>query len=106
MLPHRGKLHLSGLHWDLCAAVFPSGTGNSMKLRELSAGYTDAARLLRRRLKLLRTRLHTCNDAQDRASLRWEISQLAEILTQCNDLADLTAHYYERGFYRDEKYTL
>ena len=77
-----------------------------MKLQELSAGYEAAAVLLRGRLKVLRARLRSCDDAQKRASLKWEISLLAEILTQCNELADLTAHYYERGYYRNEKYTL
>ena len=29
-----------------------------------------------------------------------------ELLTQMNELADLTAHYYDRGYWRDEKYTV
>ncbi len=77
-----------------------------MKLQELSAGYEAAAVLLRAKLKVLRARLRASDDAQKRASLKWEIALLAEILTQCNELADLTAHYYERGYYRNEKYTL
>ncbi len=77
-----------------------------MKLHELSAGYEASAVLLRGRLKLLRAHLRASDDAQKRASLKWEIALLADILTQCNELADLTAHYYERGYYRNEKYTL
>ena len=77
-----------------------------MKLHELSAGYEAAAVLLRAKLKGLRSRLRASDDAAERASLKWEISLLADILTQCNELADLTAHYYERGYYRNEKYTI
>ena len=77
-----------------------------MKLHELSAGYEAAAVRLRSKLKHLRARLRACDDAVERASLKWEIALLAEILTQCNELADLTAHYYERGYYRNEKYTI
>jgi hypothetical protein len=28
------------------------------------------------------------------------------MLTQMNELAELTAHYYERGYWRNAKYTL
>ena len=31
---------------------------------------------------------------------------LQQLLRQSHELADLTGHYYERGYYRNEKYTL
>lgn len=34
------------------------------------------------------------------------MNALSSVLTQMNELAELTAHYYEKGFYRDEKYSL
>lgn len=77
-----------------------------MKLCELSQGYWAAAQPLKRRLRELRKALKLCDDPVDRASLRHEIAQLSSIMTQCRDLADLTANYYERGYYRSEKYTL
>lgn len=77
-----------------------------MKLCELSGNYVAAADLLRKKLRPLRARLRQAETPQERAALRTEIAALAEILTQCNELADLTAHYYERGYYRNEKYTL
>jgi hypothetical protein len=86
--------------------AFSLGTGTPVKLHELSAGYEAAAVRLRARLRILRARLRTSDDPQKRASLKWEIALLADILTQCNELAELTAHYYERGYYRNEKYTL
>ena len=37
--------------------------------------------------------------------LKTRIAQMTPILTQLNELADLTEHYYERGYWRSEKYT-
>ena len=34
------------------------------------------------------------------------LAVLTAMQTQCYELAALTAHYYERSFYRNEKYTL
>lgn len=77
-----------------------------MKLAELSEGYLQAALLLREKLRLLRQELKGADDPQRRAVLRHEIALLSGIMTQCRELAELTAHYYERGYWRDEKYTL
>lgn len=77
-----------------------------MRLAELSEGYLAAAALLRRRLQELRLSLQAAQSPQERAALRHEIAALAPILTQCRELAELTAHYYERSYYRDEKYIL
>ncbi len=77
-----------------------------MKLSELSDGYRQAAIPLREKLRLLRQALKTADEPQRRAALRHEIALLAGILTQCRELAELTAHYYERSFWRDDKYTL
>lgn len=77
-----------------------------MKLAELSEGYLLSAELLRGRLRALRRALAAAETAERRAALRREIVMLASILTQCADLAELTAHYYERSFYRDKKYTI
>lgn len=77
-----------------------------MMLCQLSVGYCAAAVPLRARLKCLRCALKQCGSAAERSVLRYKIAQLSAILTQCRDLEALTAHYYERSFYRDEKYTL
>lgn len=77
-----------------------------MKLEELSAGYLQAAGLLRERLSQLRRALKTCDDPHGRAALRHRIARLSQMQNQCYELAELTAHYYERGFYRNERYTL
>lgn len=77
-----------------------------MRLEELSEGYRQAALPLREKLRLLRQALKAEDDALRRAALRHEIALLSGIMTQCRELAELTAHYYERGFWRNEKYTL
>lgn len=75
-------------------------------LAALAEGYLLSAELLRRKLRLLRVRLRAAEDPQERAALRHEIALLSPILTQCCELAELTTHYYERSFYRNEKYVL
>lgn len=77
-----------------------------MRLCELTAGYVAAAAPLRLRLRELRRQVRETDDPRRRAALRHEIATLSGILTQCRELAELTAHYYERSYYRNEKYTL
>ena len=76
-----------------------------MTLEELSETYREAAEPLRARLKQLRMELVTETNPQIAFSLKTRIAQMAPILTQLNELADLTEHYYERGYWRNEKYT-
>lgn len=77
-----------------------------MRLAALSEGYLQSALLLRARLSQLRREVRACPDAQGRAALRHRIAVLAAMQAQCYELAGLTAHYYERGYWRNEKYTL
>ena len=77
-----------------------------MTLAELSAGYQESARLLSRRLKELRRAIRKTDDPEEQWQLQRRIAELTPILTQMNELADLTAHYYDRGYWRNEKYTV
>ena len=77
-----------------------------MTLKELSAVYDYSASLLRRRIRYLRRELNMTEDPEERWHLKHRIAELTPILTQMNELADLTAHYYDRGYWRDEKYTV
>ena len=77
-----------------------------MTLAELSPGYEESARLLRQRMKELRSAIRSTADPEEKWHLQRRIAELTPILTQMNELADLTAHYYDRGFWRDEKYTV
>ncbi len=77
-----------------------------MTLQELSACYEAAAVPLRSRLKELRAMLAAAEDPEEIWHIKRRIAELTPMLTQMNELAELTAHYYDRGYYRSEKYTL
>ena len=77
-----------------------------MTLQELSLCYEAAAVPLRARLKFLRQAAAASNDAEEIWHLKRRIAELTPMLTQMNELAELTAHYYDRGYYRNEKYTV
>lgn len=77
-----------------------------MTLRELSEDYAYAAQLLRTRLRELRAALRREEDADQRRQLKFRIKQLTPMLQQMNELTELTAQYYERGYARNANYTL
>lgn len=77
-----------------------------MTMTELSRSYEESAVLLRNRLKHLRKTLDVCRDPEEIWHLKRRIAELTPILTQMNELSELTAHYYDRGYWRNEKYTV
>ena len=77
-----------------------------MTLQELSRCYEEAAVPLRDRLRFLRQAVAASEDADEIWHLKRRIAELTPMLTQMNELAELTARYYERGYYRNEKYTV
>lgn len=77
-----------------------------MSLKELSLSYEAAAVPLRARLRELRQALAAETDPEEAFRLQRRIAELTPMLTQVNELAELTAHYYERGYWRSDKYTL
>ena len=77
-----------------------------MTLQEISRCYEEAAVPLRARLRELRKMLETATDPEEIWHIKRRIHELTPMLTQMNELAELTAHYYERGYYRSEKYTV
>ena len=77
-----------------------------MTLQQMSAQYASSAQLLRDRLRLLRQMLRQEEDPEAQWHIRRRIAELTPILTQMNELTELMAHYYERGYYRSDKYTL
>ena len=77
-----------------------------MTLAELSRCYEEAAVPLRARLRELRMALAIAEDPDEVWHLKRRIADLTPMLTQMNELAELTAHYYDRGYYRSEKYTV
>lgn len=77
-----------------------------MTLQELSIGYRQAAVPLRLRLRELRLALAQAEDPEEIFRLKRRIAELTPMLTQVNELAELTACYYERGYWRNDKYTI
>ncbi len=77
-----------------------------MTLAQISADYRQSARLLSKRLHDLRQELAQARDSEEIWHLKRRIAQLTPMLTQMNELAELTEHYYERGYWRNKKYTL
>ena len=77
-----------------------------MTLQEISKCYEEAAVPLRQRLRELRKMLEKAQDPEEIWHIKRRIQELTPLLTEMNELAELTAHYYERGYYRSEKYTL
>ena len=77
-----------------------------MTLKEMRKCYRDAAIPLLQRLKLLRQMLAAAEDPEAVWRIIRRIAELTPLLTQMNELAELTERYYERGYYRNEKYTL
>ena len=77
-----------------------------MTLEEISRGYEAAAVPLRARLSELRRLLAEAGDPEEIWHIKRRIAELTPMLTEMNELAELTARYYERGYYRSEKYTL
>ena len=77
-----------------------------MTLAELSREYRNSARLLKIRMQQLRKAIHATDDADEQWRLQRRIAELTPILTQMNGLADLTEHYYDKGYWRSKKYTL
>ena len=77
-----------------------------MTLAELSAGYEASAVLLRARLSQLRRLADKAEDPEELWHLKRRIAELTPMLTQMNELTELTARYYERGYWRNAKYTL
>lgn len=77
-----------------------------MTLQELSLQYRAAAVPLRARLSQLRRELAAAQDPEEIWHLKRRIAELTPMLTEMNELAELTQRYYERGYYRGTKYTL
>ena len=77
-----------------------------MTLQELSRCYEEAAVPLRERLRELRYLLAAAEDPEEIWHYKRRIAELTPMLTQMNELAELTAHYYDRGYWRSEKYTV
>ena len=77
-----------------------------MTLRELSPAYRASAELLARRIRELQRSARATDDPVEKWHLRRRIAELRPMLEQTLELAELTEHYYDRGYWLSEKYTV
>ena len=77
-----------------------------MTLQEISREYRASGQLLSQRLRQLRQAARASGDAEERWRIRRRIARLTEMLTQTNELAELTERYYERGYQGNGKYRI
>lgn len=77
-----------------------------MKLAELSVGYRAEEAAIRRRIRALRRQARQVQDPQAQLALQRRIFRLQPLLRQAKALAELTEHYYERGYRRHDDYQL
>ncbi len=77
-----------------------------MTLYEMSFGYQQDAAQLRLRITALREQARQTRDAELARALRLRMAELEPLVRQSRELAQLTRRYYERGYYRSEKYTV
>ena len=72
-----------------------------MTLYQMSFVYREDALRFRMRITALREQAKAAPTKDER-----EHFKLQQLQRQSHELAELTRHYYERGYYRSEKYTL
>lgn len=77
-----------------------------MTLLELSVSYRASAAALHGRIAELRAAARAETDPEAARLLQRRMGELLPLWREMRELAQLTAHYYERGYYRNERYTL
>ncbi|MFR1232827.1 MAG: hypothetical protein ACLSCQ_04205 [Evtepia gabavorous] len=79
---------------------------DAMTLREMSVEYRAQAQALRGRMQELEKAWKQTKDPAERANLEGRIWTLEVLWRETRDQAVLLERYYERGYHRNEKYTL
>ena len=77
-----------------------------MTLYQMSFVYREDALRFRMRITALREQAKAAPTRDERGHFKRRILELQQLQRQSHELAELTHHYYERGYYRSEKYTL
>lgn len=77
-----------------------------MTLLEMSAVYADSAARLRLRITELQTAARREADPKIVRSLNQRVEILIPLLREMRELADLTAHYYDKRCCKHDKYIL
>ena len=75
-----------------------------MTLIEMSVTYRAGAEALRLRIRELKQKQQSQSDPEEIFRLTRRIAELEPLLREARELAVVTAHYYEKGYHKDEKY--
>ena len=78
----------------------------TMTLYQMSFVYREDAVRFRMRITALRQKARSAATNEEAQQLSRRIADLQLLARQSRELAELTQHYYERGYYCDERYTL
>lgn len=77
-----------------------------MTMEQMSAAYRQAADAIAARIRELNEIIKASEESEEIDKLRRRIAELRPLQREARELAELTAHYYERGYHRNGKYTL
>ena len=77
-----------------------------MTLQELSDQYSADAQRFAGRIRRLEEELGQATDPAQACRLRQRIAELRPMLRQSRSLAQLTRHYYDRGYRRNDTYRI
>ncbi|NLU23843.1 MAG: hypothetical protein GXW99_03785 [Clostridiales bacterium] len=76
-----------------------------MNLIQLSVVYHDSALTIGTRIRELQ-RAEAAAPPEEAQQMHRRIVALRPMLTEANELSAMLAHYYERGYHKNEKYSL
>lgn len=77
-----------------------------MLLSEISLEYKRSQNALHTRIIELRAAAMAEADPRRAAALQGRVKELEPLWREARELAELTARYYERGYHKNERYTL
>jgi BMFP domain-containing protein YqiC len=77
-----------------------------MTLQELSVEYRAQAQALAQRIQQLEAQLEQGRGSGEEGALQVRIHMLSTMHREARELAALTERYYDRGYYRNGKYTV
>lgn len=77
-----------------------------MTLYQMSFVYREDMLRFRMRITALRERSRLTDSPEEAAELQRRIAELQVLLRQSRELSELTRRYYERGYHRDDRYTV
>lgn len=77
-----------------------------MTMKEMAPWCREQARVLRREIRALRQERSAAQSQEARADLEGRIQALYPIVREMEELAEHMEHYYDRGYCRNEKYTI